>query len=100
MEKLSIKKEQIQVTGQTETATAILTFLVENLRQEVVLTVFKQENPNNIKVPAQLNTYKGHKLIGNFNSETNTFEALTIQEEDISEIMTHKSSNQWKNPYS
>lgn len=99
MERITISKENIQIIGQTETARAIIRFLVENMSSEVTLTVFRQENPNNIKVPAQLNTYKGHKLIGNYLNETKTFEATTIQEEDISEIMTHKSSNQWKSPY-
>lgn len=99
METVKIKKEQITNKGQNITGKAILNFVIENFTPEVTITVFRQENPTFIKIPAQLNTYSGHKLIGNFNIETKIFEAVTLQEEDISEIMTHKEQIQWKNPY-
>ncbi|MEW5819241.1 MAG: hypothetical protein AB1782_03550 [Cyanobacteriota bacterium] len=100
METITIKKQYVTIKGQSTTAKAILQFMVDNLADEVKLTVFRQENPSNIKVPAQLNTYLGHKLLGTYDNDAKTFEAFSIEEEDISEIMTHKSDVQWKNPYS
>ena len=99
MENIKIKRTQVNIKGQSATAKAILQFMVNNLHDEVKLTVFRQENPTNIRVPAQLNTYLGHKLIGTYDNEGKIFEAFTVEEEDISEIMTHKGEVQWKDPF-
>lgn len=99
MENITIKKEQITIKGQSVTAKALLQFMVNNLNPDVTLTVFRQENPTNIRVPAQLNTYKGHKLLGTYDNDSQIFDAFSIEEEDISEIMTHKNAAQWVSPY-
>jgi hypothetical protein len=99
VEKIKIKREQVKNKGQSTTAKAIIHFMIEHFSPEVKLTVFRQENPTHIRVPAQLNTYSGHKLLGTFDNEKKIFEAFGLEEEDISEIMTHQSEVQWKTPY-
>jgi hypothetical protein len=99
VEKIKIAKGQISNKGQSTTAKAILSFMIENFPTEVNLTVFRQENPTNIRIPAQLNTYAGHKLLGTYDNNKHLFEAFALEEEDINEIMTHQAEIQWKNPY-
>lgn len=99
MEKIKINKTQIVNKGQSISAKAILNFMIENFTDEVKLTVFRQENPTNIRVPAQLNTFAGHKLLGTFDNEAKIFESFGLEEEGLSEIMTHKGEPQWLNPY-
>jgi hypothetical protein len=99
VEKVKISKEQIKNKGQSTTAKALIHFMIKNFPSDVKLTIFRQENPTNIRVPGQLNTYLGHKLLGTYDNENKIFEAFSIEEEDISEIMTHQNEVQWQSPF-
>lgn len=99
MENIKIQKDQITIKSQSATSKAILRFLIENLTPEIKLTIFRQENPTNIRVPAQLNTYMGHKIMGTYDNNSKIFDAFGIEEEDMAEIMTHKGQVQWKDPF-
>lgn len=98
MEIIKIHKDQIANKGSSVTGKAIIDFMIENFLPEVKLTVFIQENPSSARVPAQLNSYLGHKLIGTFDMESKLFEVFSMEEEGISEMLTHKIDVQWKNP--
>lgn len=96
MEKIIIKKDQIINNAKTVTGKDLIDFIIQNLPMEIKLVVFKQESGYSNKIPAQINTYSGHKLVGIYNSESLKYTAISIEEEDLHEIMPHQNERQWK----
>jgi len=96
MEKYVIDKDQIVNSSNTQTGKDLIDFMILNLPAKVTIVVFKQESGLSTKIPTQLNTYSGHKIIGIFDDKTLKFNASSIEEENIQEIMSHQNEKQWK----